>query len=225
MQIMGLGGGRSMVIRCLAAVVLIAAEMATATALLVVAPAPAGAALARHTVPELSWAQIVASPEGQLIGLVDGQTRAATFDFVKRHSAENGQFLMESAKATLRSYWQLEERLIGSVENYAKLSRERSLGDMRMIEWSSVTYDNLGHLTLCLLHPFPKWKAYALDQHRALVEALASLGSWAAKDMLEIPHHQKRELLADAEVAKRFFLGNEATLRALRGGYHGQGAA
>jgi uncharacterized protein len=43
MQIMGLGGGPSMVMRYLVAVALIAAEMATATALLVVAPAPAGA--------------------------------------------------------------------------------------------------------------------------------------------------------------------------------------
>lgn len=182
-------------------------------------------ALVRHAVPELSWAQIVASPEGQLIGLVDGQTRAATLDFVKRHRGEKGQFLTEFAKATLRSYWQLEEKLVGSVDNYAKLSRERSLGDMRMTEWSSVTYDNLGHATLCLLHPFPKWRVYALTQHRLLVEALASLGSSAARKLLEIPDHQKCEPLADSEVAKRFFLGNEVTLRALRALYRGEKTA
>jgi hypothetical protein len=133
--------------------------------------------------------------------------------------------LTESAKATLRGYWQLEEKLVGSIDNYAELSRERSLGDMRLIEWSSVTYDNLGHKTLCLLHPFPKWKAYALQKHRPLVEALASLGSWAARELLEVPKDQRCEPLADGEVAKRFFLGNEAMLRTLRAGYRGERAA
>jgi hypothetical protein len=48
-------------------------------------------ALARYAMPELSWAQIVASPQGQLIGLIDAQTRAATLDFVKSQSPGNGQ--------------------------------------------------------------------------------------------------------------------------------------
>lgn len=52
-------------------------------------------ALARHMLPELSWNQIVASPEGQLIGLMDAQTRAATIDFVKRNRGGNGAFLIE----------------------------------------------------------------------------------------------------------------------------------
>jgi hypothetical protein len=94
-----------------------------------------------------------------------------------------------------------------------------------MIEWSSVTYDNLGHMTLCLLDPFPKWKVYALEKHRPLVEALAALGSWAARKLLEMPDDQQCESLDEAEVAKRFFLGNEATLRALRASYQGERAA
>jgi hypothetical protein len=40
-----------------------------------------------------------------------------------------------------------------------------------------------------------------------------------------MPNDQKCEPLADAAVAKWFFLGNEATLRALRAGYQGEGAA
>jgi hypothetical protein len=182
-------------------------------------------ALARHQLPEISWNQIVASPEGQLIGLIDGQTRAATLDFVKRNSAKNGGFLSESAKVRLKAYWQLEEKLLGSLSNYAKLSKERSLGDMSMTEWSSVTYDNLGHTTLCLLHGFPKWKTYVLENHRPLVEILASMGSWAAKEMLGLPIQSDYPTIADAELAKRFFLGNEATLQALRTGYRGQGPA
>jgi hypothetical protein len=179
-------------------------------------------ALARHRLPEISWTQIVASPEGQLIGLIDGQTRAATLNFVKRNSGENGKFFEESAKENLKGYWQLEERLLGSIGNYAKLKEERPVGDGRMTEWSSVTYDNLGHLTLCLMHRFPKWKAYVLENHRPLLETLASLGSWAAKDMLGVPQQNDYGAIADAELAKRFFLGNTATLQALRAGYRGR---
>ena len=179
-------------------------------------------ALARNQLPELSWSQIVASPQGQLIGLIDAQTRAATLDFVKQHTGPNATFLHESAKQRLREYWQLEEKLLASVENYAKLRQERSLGDMRMIEWSCVTYDNLGHLTLCLMHPFPQWKAYTLENHRPLLERLASLGSSVAKEMLGLSKQDDYPALADTEMAKRFFLGNEATLQVLRARYSGR---
>jgi hypothetical protein len=178
-------------------------------------------ALARHELPELSWAQILASPEGQLIGLMDAQSRSALRDFVRRHTGGNGEFLTESAKATLASIWGLEKKLLASVGNYAKLRKERSLGEMRMIEWSAVTYDNLGHLSLCLMHGFPKWQAYVLANHRPQLEALVSMGSWSARKMLGIDDHAKIEPLPDAQLAERFFLGDKATLTALRAFYRG----
>jgi hypothetical protein len=178
-------------------------------------------ALARHTLPEISWAQIVASPEGQLIQIIDSQTMATLTDFVKRNSGENRKFLNESAKLQLKGFWDLEKRLLASVGNYAKLLQERSLGEMRMTEWSSVTYDNLGHLTLCLLHRFPKWKVYLLEQRRPLIEKMASLNSWAAKEMLGIDKQENYGSITDAELANRFFLGDIATLQALRAGYSG----
>ena len=90
---------------------------------------------------------------------------------------------------------------------------------MRLIGYSTITYDNLGHAALCLLHRFPKWKAYALENHRPLVETLARMGSWSAREMLGIPKEAKYDAATDAELANRFFLGNEATLQALRAGY------
>jgi hypothetical protein len=178
-------------------------------------------ALARHELPELSWAQILASPEGQLIGLMDGQSRSALRDFIKRHKGGNGEFLTESAKATLKSIWELENKLLASVGNYAKLRKERSLGEMRIIEWSAVTYDNLGHLSLCLMHGFPKWKAHVLAHYLPQLEALVSLGSWKAREMLGISKETKVEPLPDAQLAARFFFGDEATLTMLRAFYHG----
>jgi hypothetical protein len=107
------------------------------------------------------------------------------------------------------------------VGNYVKLLQERSLGEMRMTEWSSVTYDNLGHSTLCLLHRFPKWKAYLLEQRRPLIEKIASLNSSAAKEMLAVNRQENYGSITNAELANRFFLGDIATLEALRAGYNG----
>jgi hypothetical protein len=173
-------------------------------------------ALARHELPEMSWAQILASPEKQVIGLMDAQAREATYGFVKRHSADNHNFQLESAKATLKGFWQLEAKLLASTGNYAKLRRERSLGDMRSTEWCSVTYDYLGHIALCMMDSFPKWQDYALQHHRDLLEQLVKLGSWKARKMLGVPEHDKIEPPDDNVIATRFFLGDANMLRTLR---------
>lgn len=178
-------------------------------------------ALARFTLPEISWAQAVASPEGQLIGLMDAQAGAALEDFVQKNKAENGDFQMESAKLQLRRYWDLEKRLLSALPDYSALLKERSLGDMRMTEWSSVTYDNLGHSTIARLHRFPKWKDYLVAERRDLVEQVASTASWAAKRLLGLKSEDEFRAMADQELADRFFLGDLQTFRAIRRGYRG----
>ncbi len=178
-------------------------------------------AMARHTFPEISWFQIVTSPEGQLINLIDTHTIAGVRDFVRRNSNERG-LLVESAKQQLKAIWQAEQRLLASVGNYPALLRERSLGDMRVTEWACLTYDNLGHITLCLLHRFPQWKAYLLAERRPMVETLAAMGSHLAAEMLGIETKNIVGGITDAELADRFFLGDVATLNALRAGYGGK---
>jgi len=91
-----------------------------------------------------------------------------------------------------------------------------------MTEWSSVTYDNLGHLTLCLLHRFPQWKDYLLKERRPVIEKLACMGSHAAKAMLGVDARDNFGAITDLELADRFFLGDLATLAALRSAYRGQ---
>jgi hypothetical protein len=177
-------------------------------------------ALARHIGPEMSWNQFMASPNGQLIRLMDGQARAATLEFVRRNGAsKNSPIQIESAKVMLRAWWQFEETLLTKIGKYGALRKEISLGEMRMIEWSGVIYDNLGHAVLCLVDRFPKWKAYILETYKPLLESLAAMGSWSAKAMLGVAPNEKHGSISDAELADRFFLGNVATLQAIRTGY------
>jgi hypothetical protein len=178
-------------------------------------------ALARFTLPEISWAQAIASPEGQLINLIDMQAIAALDDFVLKNKTENGCFQTESAKHQLRGYWELEKKLLASIPNYKKLLAERSLGDMRITECASVIYDNLGHSTIARLHRFPKWKHYLLAEKRELVEQVASTGSWAAKELLGLKIEDEFPRMTDEQLADRFFLGDVDTLRAIRSGYSG----
>ena len=178
-------------------------------------------AFARFTLPEVSWAQVVASREGQLISIIDTQTMAAMEEFMAKVVSENGTFHPETAKHKLRAYWDLEKRLLSAVPDYHALLKERSLGDMRLIEWSSITYDNLGHSTLCRLHRFPKWKDYLMSERRDLVEQVASTGSWAARQMLGLKIEDKFTEMTDQKLADRFFLGDVDTLLAIRRGYLG----
>lgn len=179
-------------------------------------------ALARFTLPEISWAQVVASPEGQLINIIDMQARAALNDFVLKNQTENGNFQVESAKLQVRRYWELEKKLLSAVPNYKTLLAERSLGEMRVTEWSSVAYDNLGHMTISRLHRFPKWKAYLMAERRELVEQVASTGSWVAREWLGLKREDEFRGMTDEQLADRFFLGDVDTLRVIRSGYQGQ---
>jgi Type I restriction enzyme R protein N terminus (HSDR_N) len=178
-------------------------------------------ALARHTIPEISWAQILAFPADQLIQLIDVQTMAGLQDYVRRNSKAQ-QFLSESAKHQLKAMWEVEKRLLASIGNYAGLLKERSLREGRVIEWSSVTYDNLGHMTLTFLHRFPQWKDYLLKERRPLIENLACMGSHTAKEMLGVDARDNFGAVTDLELANRFFFGDVATLAALRSAYRGE---
>lgn len=182
-------------------------------------------AVARYHLPEMSWAQFLASPEKELIGLMDARTVMATMDFVRRHQGDNYSFKTESARQALRSLWRTERAMLASLGDYAKLSKERSLGEMRMTEWSSVTYDYLGHLTLCFVEHYPKWRDFILKNYPAEIHSLAALGSWSARKLLSIPDHATVKPLDDEDIARRFFFGDADMLQALRRLYKGERSA
>jgi hypothetical protein len=178
-------------------------------------------ALARHSLPETSWAQVLASPQLQLLNIIDTSTRTMLDDFIRKNTAEDGAFKVESAKLQVREYWSHEKRLLAALPNYPALLKEKDLQDPRRTEYASITYDNLAHYTIARLHPFPKWKAYLLEERRELVEQVASTGSWAAKELLGVPRDEPFAQMSDENLAARFFLGDVGILRDLRRAYQG----
>ncbi|MFX6945389.1 hypothetical protein ABTH53_20245, partial [Acinetobacter baumannii] len=78
--------------------------------------------------------------------------------FVKDCLSEHREFKTEVAKIKLRELWNVEKAVLKGIPNFLKLYREREFSDMRTAGIISASYDVLGHLTLCLLHPLPEWK-------------------------------------------------------------------
>jgi hypothetical protein len=178
--------------------------------------------LARYQIEELTWKQIVSSPEGHLVGMMDARAMTATQQFVINCRAERGEFKIEVGKLQLRELWELEKQLLKGIDNYPKLRGERNLGEERMTEAAAVNYDLLGHNTLCLLSRFPQWTAYALREHRSLIEKLAWMNSWKARELLGLKLTDAFPRATDADFADRFFYGDVATQQALQEGYFGK---
>jgi hypothetical protein len=175
--------------------------------------------LGRYNVPELSWGQIVASPQGHLISMMDARVMSATHHFMASCRAERGEFKTEVGKLQLRELWNFEKKLLANIDNYPQLCKERNMGEGRMTEAAEVTYDLLGHDSLCLLSRFPRWTTYALQELRSLIETLASMNSWKAKELLGIKPNDDFTPASDDDLAARFFYGDVAILQALRAGY------
>lgn len=179
----------------------------------------------RFETPERTWSQIVGSPEGHALGMLNASAMMATYRFVKGLLSDDGAFKVEVAKLQLRQIWDMEKKLLAQIPNYPKIRKERNLGEIHPTEWCCVTYDFLGHLVLCLLPPFPEWKDYILKHHLPEVTALATLQSWAAKQLLGMEISDQVESPDDQFLADRFFLGDVRTLQFLRARYNGDVAA
>jgi hypothetical protein len=180
--------------------------------------------LDRYQTPELAWRQALASPEGQMLGMLENGTLGATYRFVAACRGEHGEFKAESAKLQLKAIWQLEKGILGAIDNYPKLREERALSEIHSTESVSVSYDFLGHFALCVVSSIPKWKEYILQTHQAELRTLATLGSWSARELLGLEKTAPYPPLPDEDVAARFFFGDIAMMRALRSGYAGRPA-
>lgn len=192
--------------------------------LLMLSEAQWSIAEARHFVerfetPERTWRQIVGSPEGYALGMLNASAVMAMHRFVKGLQGENQSFKVEIAKIQLRNIWDMEKKLLAQVPNYAKIREKRGLGEMHSTEWCCVTYDFLGHMFLCLLSPFKAWKDYIIENHHSEVVMLAKLQSWAAKQLLGMEATDQIGTPDDQFLANRFFLGDVETLRFLRARY------
>ena len=174
--------------------------------------------LYRYFESEREWGQFITTPAGQALGTLRTSAIMATSRFVRECRREDGGFNVEIGRQRLLGIWKVERTMLKAMPNYTKLRDERGLGDFGMTEVGSVNYDLLGHSLLCLSVPFPKWRAYIQENHRAEIEMLASLGSWSAREMLGIPIEES-PIADDATFASRFFLGDIETFQALRNAY------
>lgn len=175
----------------------------------------------RFEMPERTWSQIISSPEGHALGMLNASVMMATYRFVKGLQSDDGAFKGEIAKLQLRQIWDMEKRLVALISNYPKIRAERNLGELHPTESCCITYDFLGHMVLCLLPPFSQWKEYILRNHLTEVRSLARLQSWAAKQLLGMEHDDQVDAPDDQFLADRFFLGDLETLRYLRARYNG----
>lgn len=175
-------------------------------------------AVQRHMGNEFDFAQLISSPSRHLLLDLDRIENLAVQRFVKQVAPEQGAFKIEVAKLELRALWQLEMTILTSVPGYPALLRERDLGEIHPTEAAAVRYDNLGHTALCVLDRKPEWRACALANHYAEVEALAALGSWQAREWLGLDTENSPNA-TEQFIADRFFLGDMQISTALRDGY------
>lgn len=205
-----------------------AATRRLAKAMVTLAPALAASATIRHQIQrvagdEFSMEQVLSSPKRHQIFEMDRIGDLVSRRFVADKTDPKGKFQLASAKLELQACWRREVQLLNSAGDYWKLRQERDLGEIYPTEWSAVVSDQLGHGTLCTLEHFPGWKTHALSTHRPQVEALASLGSWQARDWLGLKRDAAYPGLTEQQIADRFFFGDTDQFRELYQGYGGFG--
>ncbi|EPF2959489.1 MULTISPECIES: type I restriction enzyme HsdR N-terminal domain-containing protein [Vibrio harveyi group] len=173
----------------------------------------------RFTSPELSWGQIVSSAERNLVLELDRNTIIATSAFVLELTDKtNGSFKMQLAKQNLKMLWNVEINLLESVKNRKELLDELGDGELHPTEAACTVYDNLGHSCLCILRKSTEWKRYILDNHLDEIKKLNSLGSWAARQLLEEEGFKGDDKI-DVNLSERFFFGEHEIAKAIRVGY------
>lgn len=165
--------------------------------------------LTRYAYPEFSWEQILSSRERNIVIGFDNLSLQATTRFVQKHSKENLKFNLNLAKQELATMWKFESSILDNTPNYIQLVRECDFGEIHPTEASGVVYDDLGHSCLCIVKEYPDWRDYVMQKHHIEVEALAGIGSWAARELLgEDIRESSKYPIPDQLLADRFFFGD-----------------
>lgn len=176
--------------------------------------------LVRNQVDEKAFIQQTSSPEGNLLHFLDELQVMASQKFVTDNRLPNGQFDTGKAKLELREAWRRERSRLGDGNLYREACHALRLDqEIASTEALAVIYDQLGHLTLCVVNRFPKWKAHALANHKSEIERLARFGSWMAREWLGLSLDAPRPRSTLKEVADQFFYADVDTCSALAKGY------
>ncbi|MBO9501649.1 type I restriction enzyme HsdR N-terminal domain-containing protein [Brevundimonas sp. A19_0] len=176
-------------------------------------------ALNRYLGEELSFQQIVTSPEGQMLNEISRLTLRATASFVAGCRDGHNRFRVEQAREQVRRMWTRELQLLDRTPNYWALRRDRDLGDLSSVEAAAVTWDELAHNLLCVVAHSPRWREYVLSQHLETVERMAAHGYWSARKLLGWPTEGKADPAPEGWAAERFFFGDTTTAARLATAY------
>lgn len=164
--------------------------------------------LTRLNESEFSWNQILSSAERNILIDLDRNSILATDHFVSEFTVERYKFNTNLAKQRLSQLWQAEKLTLEKLPNYFELLNERNLDEFHPTEAASVFYDNLGHSCLCIIKSSQKWKEYILNQHINEVTTLACLGSWAAREILDISKSNELSSPSPHALSNMFFFGD-----------------
>ena len=112
--------------------------------------------LSRFQRDELDWSQVASSEIHENLKFYDHAELMVPARILKELADD--KFKAETAKKFLVDTWKAELSLLETFPEYPKLEKEQSDEEIHPTESMQVTYDYLGHLTLCILDRFPKWK-------------------------------------------------------------------
>lgn len=174
--------------------------------------------LSRFRRDELDWLQIISSEAHENLDAYYKAEFMIPAKMIKKFAGDS--FKTSTAKKYLIDTWKTELAGLREFPDYPRLRAEQSDGEVHPTECMQVTYDYLGHLTLCLIEKFPKWKSYVLSNHANEIAFQSAQGLSKAQefagelDLAPMRPKQVREL-----ATKRFFLGQKEIHKALIDGY------
>jgi len=174
--------------------------------------------LSRLQRDELNWSQVASSEIHENLNIYANAELMVPARLAKELSGE--KFKTATAKKHLIDTWKAELSALRQFPDYPKFRQEQTDGEIHPTECVQVTYDFLGHLALCLIDSFPKWKQYVLEHHQQEIAFQAAQGLFKAQEFAKelgqnpMPIDEVREL-----ATKRFLLGHKEIHQNLIDGY------
>ena len=177
-------------------------------------------ALTRHATPEDTWAQLLSSPERELLLALDGLVVEDVSRLLRRCTDRSGTPNVELLQSDLCNVWALECQILERSPSYPKLMKAGGMDEIGYpTEQIGVFFDWLAHGALYVIDNHPRWRSHVLNIHKEHLESLARMGSAEACRWLDGKDPVKRPALSDQAMADRFFLGEVDTYRHLRTAY------
>lgn len=179
-------------------------------------------ALFRHNFDELSWYQLTSSPDIHRGQILDNVTYTMTKNMISQCTDDRNNFNSRKARELTKNSWRLEKEKLGDGSEYISALSATNIPEAFPSEIAYISYDNLGHLCLCMINSSQKWKQYTIENHAAEIRKIAQYGSFIAHELLgktvdfDAPPSNRP---STQEIADRFFFGDINILQNLSSSY------